>query len=361
MLLYGSTLFLSAFLLFVVQPLLGKSLLPRFGGTPAVWTACMLFYQVLLLAGYAYAHLLAGLRTVRTQAFLHLLLLACSLAALAGMLSGVTVAAGERGPVIAIMGMLAALVGAPYFLLASSSPLLQAWFSRIRPGISPYRLYSLSNAGSLLAILSYPLVIEPGLSLRTQMRFWCLGYAAFVLVSALCAWRSLEPPFAALPAEGARDPQPAREEEEPRRAQRVLWVLLPGCGSLLMLATTNQLCQDVAVVPLLWILPLGLYLLSFILCFDSPRWYTRAIFGTVYAAALVWTCRVLFQDVFVDLKYQIISASLTLFAACMICHGELARMKPGVGHLTGFYGSVAAGGALGGVAAAIAAPAIFNG
>lgn len=360
---YGATLFLSAFLLFVVQPMLGKRILPWFGGSSSVWTSCMLFFQVLLLGGYAYAHFLTGRRSAQKQAVIHILLLAGSLATLPALTLGMWKTAGESWPVPRILETLAFVVGVPYFMLASASPLLQAWFSRSRRGTSPYRLYSLSNAGSLLAIIAYPFVIEPALSLGNQVRFWSWGYAAFAVVSAAFAWEYIRSADAAPvgPAVSDWTPAPPFATEEPGRLRRILWLLLPACSSLMLLATTNQLCLDVAVIPLLWILPLGLYLLSFILCFHSPRWYSRIFFGVLFAAALAWTCVVLFEDVFASLMVQIASCSFVLFTACMICHGELARSKPGACHLTEFYAAIAAGGVLGGVVVTFLAPVIFKG
>lgn len=363
MLLYGATMFLGAFLLFVVQPLLGKILLPRFGGAPAVWTGCMLFFQVLLLAGYAYAHLLAGRRSPKRQGTAHILLLAASLAVLFGLSAASMWPRADGWAISRIPGKMALFVGVPYFLLASASPLLQSWFSRTRGGASPYRLYSLSNAGSLLAILAYPILIEPSLSLRNQVRMWSWGYILFVLACILCALGIMRRKETRGNAPDGADPASSTciGEEKPGRLQQVLWLLLPACSSLLLLATTNQLCLDVAAIPLLWILPLGLYLLSFILCFHSPRWYSSILWGILFAAALGWTCQVLFDDVFAGVRTQIASCSLTLFAACMICHGELVRLKPAARHLTAFYGAIAAGGALGGAIATFIAPLIFKG
>ncbi len=358
MALFGLTLFWGAFLLFLVQPLLGKCILPWFGGTPSVWTTCMLFFQVLLLAGYAYAHGLASRLAPRRQALLHGILLVASLAALPILPSDWWMPAGSDWPSLHILGMLAACVGAPYVMLASASPLLQSWFSRSRPGVSPYRLYSLSNLGSLLAILAYPFLIEPALSLSRQAKIWSWGYGFFVLACGLCSLSTLK----AGGKEAAEDGAAAQlNPGEPSRSQYVFWVLLPACSSLMLLATTNQLCLDVAVIPLLWVLPLGLYLLSFILCFHSRRWYSRVVFGIALAAALTQACVVLYGSIYVRLPIQIVSYSFTLFTVCMVCHGELVRLKPGSRQLTAFYGMIAAGGALGAVFVTLVAPVFFKG
>ena len=360
MLMYGATMFLSAFLLFVVQPLIGKYVLPWFGGTPAVWTTCMLFFQALLLAGYAYAHLLAGGRSMRRQALLHLSLAAVTLLSLPIIPSQAWKPADGVAPSPHILGMLLASIGAPYFLLSSTAPLLQSWFSRTRSGVSPYRLYSLSNLGSLLALLSYPFLIEPALSLSRQAVIWSWAYAAFVLLCTLLALRVLLRHSPETPPAPATEATTEPPEPGPGTGRRLLWLSLTTCTSVMLLATTNQMCQDVAVIPLLWILPLSLYLLSFILCFHHEKLYWRPLFMTVLAGSVIWTCVVLFGGVFVGLRSQILCYSLTLFASCMICHGELVRLKPGPRHLTSFYLMVACGGALGGILVSLVAPRLLK-
>ena len=374
--LYGTTLFLSAFLLFWIQPLAGKYLLPGFGGAPSVWTSCLLFFQVLLLGGYSYSHLLVSRKAPRTQALAHILLLALSLVALPGLASGNWRATRADRPLPGILGLLALRIGIPYFVLASSTPLLQAWFCRSRAGGKPYRFYSLSNLGSLLAILAYPFLIEPALPLKSQSLCWIWCYAAFAalsLMSALGLLSAASKSSQTVPRRdvvstldtGASAPFEESTEgglgESQPWSRRVLWLLLPACSSLMLLATTNQLCLDVAAVPLLWILPLGLYLLTMILAFHSPRWYSRLIFGVILAGASAWSCAVLFKGVFAGLRVQIASFSCTLFAVCMICHGELARLKPDTRSLTAYYGMIAAGGALGGLFVALLAPILFKG
>ncbi len=355
---YGSTLFLSAFLLFWIQPLLGKRLLPWFGGSPAVWTTCMLFFQVLLLAGYGYAHVLAR-RSHGTQTVLHALMLALSLATLPVLAATAWKPASASHPLLRILGLLAVGVGFPYVMLAATTPLLQSWFGRSRPGASPYRLYALSNAGSLLAILAFPFLIEPSIPLRSQTWIWAGAYGLF---AALCGWCALGyVRVARTSVSEGTGPMRAPAEREPSVAQRTLWMLLPACSSLMLLSATNQLCLDVAAIPLLWVLPLGVYLLSFILCFHKPEWYVRPLFGILLAAGLAWSCDVLLDGVFAPLGRQLASASLTLFAACMVCHGELVRIKPGTRHLTAYYGMIAAGGAVGALFVTLVAPVVFKG
>jgi hypothetical protein len=360
MLIFGALMFLSAFLLFVVQPLIGKYILPWFGGTPAVWTACMLFFQALLLAGYAYAHALANRRPLRRQALVHLLLAAVTILALPIIPSAIWKPLNGTAPIPRILGLLLVSIGAPYFLLSATAPLLQSWFGRIQSGVSPYRLYALSNLGSLLAILGYPFLVEPALSLSRQAAIWSWSYAVFAL---LCILLSLKMLGTRVPE--TQGPVSAIEEKKPDASVpgaglRILWLSLTTCSSVMLLATTNQMCQDVAVIPLLWILPLALYLLSYILCFQNERLYWRPLFISALAGSIIWTCFVLFGSVFVGLRLQILCYSLTLFTSCMVCHGELVRLKPGSRHLTSFYLMVACGGVLGGVLVTLAAPRLLK-
>lgn len=354
MAIYAVTVFLSAFLLFLVQPLLARYILPWFGGSPGVWNTCLLFFQVILTAGYGSAHFLAGRFAPRTQAILALLFLGLTLATLPVTPSRTWIPENLSTPATSILLLLLASVGACYFLLSSTGPLLQSWFSRIWPDTSPYRLYTLSNLGSLLAILGYPFILEPNLPLGLQTRLWSAFYALFALCGCLCVRKlwNLHPALHARPAASAGPVKPS---------DRWLWLLLPALGSTLLLATTNQLCLDVAAVPLLWLLPMGLYLLSFILCFHSERWYSRSGYGIALGIALVQTCVVMHHGVFLALPVQIASYSLTLFVCCMVCHGELVRRKPDPGHLTSFYLMISAGGALGGIAVNIIAPHLFKG
>jgi hypothetical protein len=358
MMLYGITIFLGAFLLFLIQPVIGKYLLPWFGGTPAVWTTCMLFFQALLLGGYAYAHALARRWSLGRQAVVHAILAGASLLSLPAIPSQSWKVQDGHAPELHILGLLLLSIGAPYFLLSATSPLLQSWFSRIRPGSSPYRLYALSNLGSLLAIVLYPFFVEPALRLNLQAILWSWAYAGFVVFCIVASMR------ASLFAVGA-GPLPAAGGEtgpqrEPGLPERVLWLGLPAVSCLVLLATTNQMCQDVAVVPLLWILPLALYLLSFILCFQYERLYRRRLFLPLLVGSLLWSCFVLQGSVFVALRSQILSYSLTLFAVCMVCHGELVRLKPAADHLTSFYLMVAGGGALGGAVVTVLAPILLT-
>jgi hypothetical protein len=364
MLAYALTIFLSAFLLFQIQPLIGKAILPWFGGAPAVWTTCMLFFQLLLLGGYAYAHALASHFTPRAQRRVHVSLLAVALAGLvfatfvwkSPILPGPGWKPSDpENPVLRILALLLVCVGLPYFLLATTGPLLQAWFARERPGVSPYRLYALSNAGSLLALLTYPFAVEPKLTLHAQALAWTGGFVLFAAGCALLAFRfsASSRAFAAAAADAA--------EEPPKAGRRLLWLALAACASVMLLATTNQLCQEVAAIPFLWVLPLCLYLLSFILCFESDRIYRRSMFGPALALGLGGVAYVLNEGFSIRLILQVAVYAFALFACCMVCHGELVRVKPGPRHLTSFYLMVSAGGALGGLLVGVVAPRVFDG
>lgn len=344
---------LGAFLLFQVQPLLAKRILPWFGGSAAVWTACMLFFQLMLLLGYFYAHGLQKL-ALRKQVVLHGLLLGSSLLLMPLVPSPAWKPAQPGDPTLRILGLLATTVGLPYLLLSATSPLVQAWVSRERPGWQPWRLFALSNAGSLLALLSYPVLIEPFQTLPTQAWAWTLSFGAYVACALAMAWRVRGLPEV---------PKEALEEAPaPGPGLRVFWVLLAFVPSLLLLAVTSHLSTNVAPIPFLWVLPLCLYLLSFILTFEHPRWYFRlgwlAVLGPALIAMAVLQGRAYAHA---PVRVQVPLFSLGLFIACMVGHGELARLRPHPRHLTGFYLCLSVGGALGGVFAGLVAPRIFDG
>ncbi len=351
----AATIFLGASLLFVLQPLQGKNILPVFGGSHGVWTTCLLFFQALLTLGYAYAHFLTRLR-LPTQRRVHISLLIASLLALP-LLPGLSHEPVAGSPALSILWHLTRTVGLPYTLLAATAPLVQHWYSVDHP-TSPYRLYALSNVGSLLALLAYPFAIEPLLSLRLQIFLWCFLYGAFTLVCGhtlfcVAKGRGTEPSPQRTPGK--------RTTPKVSREIRVLWITLPAFASLMLLATTNQVCQDVASVPFLWVFPLALYILSYILCFDHSRWYDRRIWGTALVVGLGASLYLLEQGAFVRVWVQLGIFLSTLFVCCMVLHGELVRIKPASEHLTAFYLSLAIGGALGGVAVSLVAPVVFRG
>jgi hypothetical protein len=366
---YALTIFTGAFLLFQVQPLIGKYILPWFGGGPGVWTTCMLFFQVLLLGGYAYAHFTSRWLKPRTQAVVHLILLAAALALLPVTPGDAWKPSGTGNPTVQILTLLAACLGLPYFVLSTTGPLLQHWFSRAQPGKSPYRLYALSNVGSLLALISYPFFFETHFTRKVQAGLWAWGLVIYVLCCGFCAVRLWlgEKAGGKMQKEEQDTPQPAPPgasaptlSSQPSTLNQFLWLLLPACASVLLLATTNKLCQDVAVVPFLWVAPLALYLLTFIICFDSPRWYVRFPFTLALIAGLGALCWALTEGSDWPVIKQVAIYCGGLFVCCMICHGELYRLKPDPRYLTGYYLMIAAGGALGGVLVAVVAPLVFT-
>jgi hypothetical protein len=355
---YALTIFLGAFLVFQVQPIVAKRILPWFGGSPSVWTTCLLFFQTALLAGYAYAHLISTRLRPARQAVVHAAVLGLALIALPispdpRFASGATDAPAPR-----ILALLAAGVGLPYVALSATAPLLQAWRGLTHPGAPPYRLYALSNLGSLLALMSYPVVFEPSFEIRAQENLWSACFVAFAVGAVACGLQiarirdDASTIHAGLRAAGG-------EEADASQASPALWVALPALASLLLVAATNQLCRDVAVVPFLWVLPLALYLVTFILCFESDRWYRRPLFTALLSVAAPVACIVARGAGRAPLVLQVGVHLSTVFVACMCCHGELARARPPARRLTGFYLAVAAGGAVGGAFAALAAPAIF--
>lgn len=365
MLPFAFTIFISAFLLFQVQLLLAKAILPWFGGAASVWTTCMLFFQILLLVGYSYAHWLAQRVRVARQGHIHLLaLLAAALAlALTGLAwntpllpDGSWKPSAEHLPVWHILLMLGVSVGLPYLVLSATGPLLQSWFSLRFSGRSPYRLYALSNLGSLLGLLTYPFLLEILVPLRTQAWIWAAGYALFTLGMGWIALRLHRAGPLAAPAM-AQDIATA----QPNLRLRLLWFSLPACASILLLAITNQMSQEIAVNPFLWMLPLCLYLSSFILCFDSERWYWRELYLFLLLPALAFTTLVLVGGVRASILAQIGILSISLFIVCMVCHGELVRLKPAPKFLTAFYLTLTAGGAMGGIFVGLIAPVVFSG
>jgi hypothetical protein len=352
-LLFGSAILLSAFLLFEVEPLIAKLILPWFGGSAAVWTACLLFFQLTLFAGYAYAHWLHR-RAAITQRIVHLVLLALSLLWLPILPSSRWNANELDNPLWRILGLLAATVGLPWFLLAATSPLLQSWYSRTSGNALPYRYFAISNAGSMAGLLAYPVLIEPYLTSREQAWTWSIAYCVFAIVCAAVAWR----------ARGA--PPHTAPIAPPPLSEWLLWVALAACPSALLLAVTSHLTENIAAIPFLWVLPLGLYLLSFILCFDRDRWYRRWLFAPLaavslpVAAWLIFSADRILDNETLNLKSMIALLSAATFVLFMVCHGELARRRPAPAHLTAFYLTIAGGGALGGLFIGLAAPYCFN-
>lgn len=351
--LHAATILLSAFLLFLVQPLIARIVLPWFGGTAAVWTTCMLFFQTLLLAGYAYAHGTNAKLSPRAQAILHTVLLAAAVATLPIAPGDAWKPTGDEEPVSRILLLLLVAVGLPYFLLSATSPLVQAWFARARPGENPYRLFAISNFASLVALVGYPFVVEPWLSNSQQVQYWSWLFAVFAALCAVLAWVSVRPAPASVAA-----PEPA---PRPARADYALWLSLSAAGSVLLLAVTNHITQNVAAMPMLWLAPLTLYLLTFIIAFEGGRLYRVEVlwsFVLVWLAGMGWILAD--PDHQFDLAIQLGMWLSGLFVACLFCHGELYRSRPHERHLTAFYLVISAGGALGGLLVAVVAPLVFN-
>ncbi len=356
MLAYACTIFLSAFLLFAVQPMIGKIILPWFGGSAAVWSTCLLFFQAALLAGYFYADRSTRLLRPKRQATLHIALMAVSLALLPVLPSPGWKPTHAGDPSLRILLLLTATIGLPYLLLSTTTPLLQAWYVASKPGVIPYRLFALSNFGSLLALLSYPVFVEPVFTTHGQAYGWSGIYVLFVLLCAAVAWTAMRK--APLPSQETTIPVPA---PPPPWTIRIVWTALAACSSALLLAISNHLSQNVAPIPFLWVLPLAVYLLSFILCFERDRVYNRAVFLPLLVIALDGAAYAIYaNEGNPNIVWAIPTFVATLFICCMVCHGELARLKPDPRHLTSFYMMISLGGTLGGVFVAIVAPHVFH-
>ncbi len=357
MLAYAATIFLSAFLLFEVQPTIGKVILPWFGGSASVWSTCLLFFQAALLAGYLYAHCSTRYLRPRRQAILHVGLMALSLALLPILPSPHWKPSQPGDPSIRILLLLAATIGLPYMLLATTSPLLQAWYVAAKPGAIPYRFFALSNLGSLLALFSFPALVEPRISTHAQGLGWSGVYAAFVLLCAAVAWSTLRGPTAPLAGHSPND----TPVDSPTWRTRLLWIALAACASALLLGFTNHLSQNVAPIPFLWVLCLGVYLLSFILCFERETIYRRIVFLPLLVVGSAGVGYAIFYDQGnPPIKYALPAFTATFFVCCMVCHGELVRLKPDPRLLTSFYLMISLGGAIGGLFVAIGAPHLFR-
>ncbi|HVJ69579.1 MAG TPA: hypothetical protein VM510_16500, partial [Caulifigura sp.] len=367
--LFALTVVLSAFLLFQVQPLLAKFILPWFGGSPAVWTAAMLFFQMTLFAGYAYAHAIVRFLPTKAQVATHIIVLIVACCLLPIIPSEAWKGHTAPNPTWTICGLLATAVGLPYFSLSATGPLLQAWYYKWRADGSPYRLYALSNAGSLAGLLTYPLIVEPNWRLKVQANSWSLGFGVF---AGCCALTGL------LVGRAAKSPntvaylaQSVTSATAISWRRRLSWLGLSMLGSSLLLATTNHVCQDVAVVPFLWVIPLTLYLLTFIVCFDRPAWYSRK---WIPAVTVAWILATVSPDVVNDMLQETLGLTFTgfnlvslagfsfiaMFLGCMVSHGELRRLAPPPEKLTEFYLFMSAGGALGGMFVSLLAPVVFQ-
>jgi len=357
---YALTIFASAFLLFMVQPIMAKQILPWFGGSAAVWTTCLMFFQLVLLAGYAYADWTVRFLKPRPQVILHVALIVISLMSLPIIAGSGWKPDGDEDPTWLILGLLAATIGLPYFLLSTTGPLLQAWFARSYPlAKNVYRLFALSNGASLIALVAYPFVVEPYVTTYQQSIGWSFGYGLFALLCgssalfSLRASRETTTQHAGTPA--------AAEGPAPRALDYLLWLTLAALGSFMLIAVTNHITHDVASVPFLWILPLSLYLLSFVLCFEGRNWYQRQIFFgplLLIVGAMSWALHT--NGGVMDIKQAIPLFAAGLFVMCMFFHGELAALKPAPRHLTGYYLMISLGGAVGGLLVGFVSPKLFN-
>jgi SAM-dependent methyltransferase len=340
-LLYSLTIACSSFLLFVLQPIAAKTLLPRYGGSAGVWVASMLFFQLLLLAGYAYSYVISISLGRRAQGVVHGILVLAGLATITMRFRMWETAS----PASSILGTLLLSIGLPYFLLSATSPLLQSWFGGSSPAPFPWWLFALSNAASLAALLAYPVVIEPSLAQSSQLLLWWIGYGIFALLILA----------AAATTHGSETTQASGQDS----GSPLIRVALAACASALWMSVANHLSQEVAPVPFLWVLPLSVYLLSFILCFEGRGWYRPALFKALLPIAWVAAAYRLSNAGTGALVSEIAIFTAALFVWCMFCHGEIARTKPESGAPL-FYLTIAAGGALGALLVGLVAPAILT-
>lgn len=354
---FAVTVVLSAFLLFLVQPLVGKVVLPWFGGAPAVWTTCLLFFQLVLLGGYAWSHLVVRRLQGEWQRRAHLALLVTAVAALVltTWLWGTPLVpasslrpSGSESPTLHLLLLLSLSVGLPYFALSSTGPLLQAWVSQKVPAVTAMRLYAASNVGSLVGLLAFPVLFEPLWPLRTLAWAWAAGFVLFAALCGSLAWKAPIIP---------RDPA---NESRLSAATVARWITLAALPSALLLAMTNHLTQDVAPIPFLWVLPLVLYLASFVVTFDSDRWYRRAWALPMLCGFGLFVAGLLLYPTEPSALVALVGYLGFLAVGCIAAHGELVKQRPAGEHLTAFYLAVSVGGALGGLLVAIVAPRVLK-
>lgn len=350
------TIFLSSFLLFQIQPILAKMALPFFGGGAAIWTACMLFFQLFLLLGYLYSHCLTKLSNLNHQVIIHCTLVGTSLFCLPISPFVGEISLGWQAPQLEIIFSLLIGIGFPYFLLSSTAPLIQKWYSHIPENKEPYRLYSLSNLGSLLALLSYPFLIEPVLSTDLQAGIWSIGYGAFTVFIFLTGYQLHGNKF-----EHSKVIASNENLETPYESGNILlWLLFSAASVILMVSTTSAMTQNIPPTPFLWILPLCIYLLTYIICFNNDKWYVRKYWFVFFAGCSLAAILMFYIGTQFNIFVQVTVYSLILFFACMLCHGELARLKPNKNRLTLFYLIMALGGVLGSIFTSIVAEKIFT-
>lgn len=356
--LYLAIIFLSAFLLFQVQPLIAKLILPFFGGGAAVWTACLLFFQAFLLLGYFYAHCLTQLKSVKLQLIIHLGLIASSVLFLPIGIGALSDISPVSSPLFNILFLLATSIGLPYFILSSTGPLIQRWLTYVEVGKLPYQLYSLSNLGSLLALLSFPFIFEPLLTISQQSAYWTLGYAVYASLIITLLWKMSKLSLISTPVFQVEEIN--SEMKEACLLDKFLWGSLAMVGVVILVATTNAMTQNIPPVPFLWILPLCLYLLTFIISFHSPKWYVREYWFALFVLIACLALLMYFIGSQFDIISQVVIYACILFVSCMICHGELAKLKPPVKQLTLYYLFISLGGFLGSAFVAFIAQNIFD-
>jgi hypothetical protein len=362
MLLFASTILLSAFLLFLVQPIIAKQILPWFGGTSAVWTVCLVFFQVLLLLGYTYSHLITRHLAPRQQTRLHIALLLVSLLFLPIIPNVAFKPAADTDAALRILMLLTATIGLPYFLLSTTGPLLQKWVAPHFPEKTVYRLFALSNFGSLIGLLAFPFAIEPFATSRTQSLVWSGAYAIFVLTCAFSAWKSGQ----AAGAPHVVDPGTALSNEPagpaPSGRDYAMWLAFSALGSVMLLASTSHITQNIASVPFLWVLPLSLYLLTFVLAFEGRGgrgWYSRWMLFVMLLFVVGMAAGLSAGKGVLDVSLAVPLYALGMFMAVFFCNGELALRKPAPRYLTQFYLTISLGGALGGLFVGLLAPRLF--
>jgi len=373
---------LSAFLVFQIQPVISKMILPWFGGGPAVWTSCMMFFQIMLLAGYAYAYSINRFLSLRAQVICHMVLVVACLVFLPIIPDDAWKPQDASLPTLRIILVLLVHVGLPYFLLSATAPLLQAWYVAKLPGKIPYRLYALSNAGSLFALLSFPFLIEPLMSSSMQAYLWSGGFIAFALFCTgmvMVLVRSNTAPLVdhSMPEEKDESDEVTRQVT---KKDWVFWIGLAAIGSFALLSISNHICLEMTVSPLMWVLPLSVYLLTFIINFEFPKIYVPRLWASsgiavIAAFAFLNHDELAQMDAWFDapdadyywsdyygdhLMLHTVMSLITLFFICMICHGELVRRRPHSKYLTSFYMAMATGGALGGMSVALVCPIVFN-
>ncbi|HMV47957.1 MAG TPA: spermidine synthase, partial [Blastocatellia bacterium] len=359
--LFAITLFVSALLLFLVQPLIARMLLPLLGGTPAVWQTCLFFFQGALLAGYGYAHFTGKWFAPRRQALLHLAVLAVAALSFPLVVSETLLPAinKQTSPMLWLLGCLTVTVGLPFFAVSTSGPLLQWWFAQTRHVLSanPYFLYAAGNLGSLAALLGYPLLVEPNLRLSVQARFWSIGYGLLALLIAACAltlWKNTDDKQAQTSVETDGKAVPIT------LTRRLHWIALAFAPTSLMYGVTTYLTTDIAAVPLLWVLPLALYLLSFILVFARRRVVSLPLLNALMPLPAVVLTFLMLTKLPRPLWLLGTLHLLFMFVAATVCHGRLADDRPAARHLTEFYLWMSVAGALGGLFNSLLAPLLFR-